>query len=103
MGASGDARQERANFRGKVSGREEIRRGTEVNQVVGNPELTGNWQLGGADIEARIDLHRVEIDDFSVEAGSEGQGEGGFAGTGGTGYGEDGRNRHQVFSGPISV
>ena len=38
-----------------------------VEQVMRNPATLGRRQFGGPDIHAAIELHRVDVDDFTAE------------------------------------
>ena len=72
-------------------GVEDLVRVNYVNQVVGCAFSFGECWLGGADVEAAVDLAGVGGDDFDGGVVGELKGETGFAGGGGSGDDEEGR------------
>ena len=72
-------------------GVEDLVRVNYVNQMVGCAFSFGECWLGGADVEAAVDLAGVGGDDFDGGVLGQVQGEAGFAGGGGAGDDEEGR------------
>jgi hypothetical protein len=57
-----------------------------VNQVMRDTALFCGWDFGGRDVQAAIDLHRIAIDDFTIEAFGECEAKIAFAGSGRADY-----------------
>ena len=60
-----------------------------VEQVVRDAAALGGRQLGGADVHAAVDLHRVGVDDLAAEPLGEVEGQPGLARRGGADDGDD--------------
>ncbi len=96
--ASGDLRKEGLDVAGEVGGGKGFFRATDVEEMMGKRGAVGEGEFGGTDIEAAVDLKGVAVDDFAIEVAGQGDGEGAFAGTGGSDDGEEGGEQDSSLS-----
>jgi hypothetical protein len=74
-----------------------------VHEVVRDAAPLGDGELGGADVHAAVDLHRVGVDHLAAQALGEVEGEPGLAGRGRPDDGDDRRGlRHGASLGDMS-
>jgi hypothetical protein len=78
---------------GELGGVEVVGELTDVDEVVRDTAALGGGGFGGAEVEAAIDLHGIDGDDFGVELFGEAKRDGGFTDGGGTGEEEAWRRR----------
>ena len=64
---------------------------SDINQVMGEAATFGGGRFGRPDVQAAINLHRIDGNDFAAELFGEQQGDLGFAGRGGAGEQQNAR------------